>query len=324
MNGDMDSIENDIVRLQEERKKKEQEGATSLTSVTFDSDLYGSGNRFEGYEQSIAVTEEDEEQNFGEHEIARKLASYTAPKSIIKELPKGADDDDFGFKKSQKIIDREDDYRKRRLNRIISPDRNDAFAMGDKTPDVSMRTYADVMKEEYLKRQKEETLREIAMKKKEEEEKKASEREVEAGSAPAQTTSKRRNRWDQSQEQESNKKVKTTSGGSDWDVPDSTPGIGRWDATPTPGRVAADATPSVSRRNRWDETPTPGRLADADATPAGGGATPGATPAGMAWDATPKLAGLSTPTPKRQRSRWDETPLSMGSATPLPGATPIP
>lgn len=322
MNGDMDSIENDIVRLQEERKKKEQEGATSLTSVTFDSDLYGSGNRFEGYEQSIAVTEEDEEQNFGEHEIARKLASYTAPKSIIKDLPKGADDDDFGFKKSQKIIDREDDYRKRRLNRIISPDRNDAFAMGDKTPDVSMRTYSDVMKEEYLKRQKEETLREIAKKKKEEEEKKASEREMEAGSAPAQTTSKRRNRWDQSQEQESNKKVKTTSGGSDWDVPDSTPGIGRWDATPTPGRVAADATPSVSRRNRWDETPTPGRLADADATPAGGGATPGATPAGMAWDATPKLAGLSTPTPKRQRSRWDETPLSMGSATPLPGATP--
>ncbi|KAG2395959.1 uncharacterized protein HKW66_Vig0066650 [Vigna angularis] len=48
----------------------------------------------------------------------------------------------------------------------------------------------------------------------------------------------------------------------------------------------------------------------------------GATPAGMTWDATPKLSGMATPTPKRQRSRWDETPAIMGSATPLPGATP--
>ncbi|KAL7197796.1 hypothetical protein ACSBR2_020337 [Camellia fascicularis] len=104
-------------------------------------------------------------------------------------------------------------------------------------------------------------------------------------------------------------------------MPDSTPGIGRWDATPTPGRVG-DSTPSLSRRNRWDETPIPGRLADSDATPAGGGVTPGATPAGMTWDATPKLAGLATPTPKRQRPRWDETPATMGSATPMAGATP--
>jgi len=53
--------------------------------------------------------------------------------------------------------------------------------------------------------------------------------------------------------------------------------------------------------------------------PAGGGATPGATPAGMTWDATPKLAGVATPTPKKQRSQWDETPGTMGSATPMQG-----
>ncbi|KAL5981994.1 Splicing factor 3B subunit 1 [Asimina triloba] len=319
----METVDSDIARIQEERRKKEQELA-SLTAVTFDADLYGGSNRFEGYERSIPVNEEDEDQDAGEREIARKLASYTAPKSVLKELPKGMggdEGDDFGFKKPQKIIDREDDYRKRRLNRIISPDRNDAFAMGDKTPDPSVRTYVDVMKEEALKRQKEETLREIAKKKKEEEEKKASEGQRDSAAAPVQAAAqKRRNRWDQSQEQDtSSKKAKTAT--SDWDMPDSTPGIGRWDATPTPGRVA-DATPSVSRRNRWDETPTPGRLADADATPTAGGATPGATPSGMTWDATPKLAGLATPTPKRQRSRWDETPASMGSATPMPGATP--
>ena len=37
---------------------------------------------------------------------------------------------------SARIADREDDYRKRRLNRIIAPASNDAFAMGDRTPDA--------------------------------------------------------------------------------------------------------------------------------------------------------------------------------------------
>jgi len=36
----------------------------------------------------------------------------------------------MGFKKPTPILDREDDYRKRRLDRIISPERHDAFAMG--------------------------------------------------------------------------------------------------------------------------------------------------------------------------------------------------
>ncbi|KAG9444264.1 hypothetical protein H6P81_015604 [Aristolochia fimbriata] len=316
----MDTVDSDAARIQEERRKKEQELA-SLTAVAFDKDLYGESNRFEGYERSIAVNEDEEDQDAGEREVARRLASYTAPKSVMKELPRGMEDEDVGFKKPSKIIDREDEYRQRRLNRIISPERNDPFAMGEKTPDVNVRTYADIMKEEALKREKEETLRAIAMKKKEEEENKALDRGKDASTAPAQATQKRRNRWDQSQDQDSSSKKAKTAASSDWDMPDSTPGIGRWDATPTPGRVAADATPSLSRRNRWDETPTPGRLADADATPAAG-VTPGATPAGMTWDATPKLAGLATPTPKRQRSRWDETPASMGSATPLPGATP--
>ena len=35
----------------------------------------------------------------------------------------------MGFMKPTRIIDREDDYRKRRLNRLISPARNDAQAM---------------------------------------------------------------------------------------------------------------------------------------------------------------------------------------------------
>lgn len=305
----------EIAKAQEERKKLEKQLASeqlaSLNSVTFDTDLYGGNNPFEGYEKSIPVNEDEENLDTVDSQVPRRLASYTAPKSIMNDMPRGGDDDEaLGFKKPQKIIEREDDYRRRRLNRVISPERHDAFANGDKTPDVSVRTYADVMREQALKKKEEETLQLIADKKKEEEAEKKK-------PADAQATQKRKNRWDQSQGDSNAKKAKAAS---DWDLPDSTPGIGRWDATPTPGRGVGDATPSLSRKNRWDETPTPGRGADSDATPIGGGLTPGATPAGMTWDATPKLGGMATPTPKRQRSRWDETPATMGSAT--PGATP--
>ncbi|XP_047310537.1 splicing factor 3B subunit 1 [Impatiens glandulifera] len=323
----MDSDE--IAKTQEERKKMEQQLA-SLTSVTFDTDLYGGNNPFDGYEKSIPVNEEEEIVESTESEFRKKLSSYTAPKSIMNEIPKGGEEEDSmgGFQKPQRIIDREDDYRRRRLTRIISPDRHDAFASGDKTPDINVRTYADIMRDEALKRDKEETLRLIAKKKKDEEENKSSEKEREPVAA-SQPSQKRRNRWDQNQNQNPNQNqddsiAKKAKMDSDWDMPDSAPGVGsgRWDATPTPGRVIGDATPSLSRRNRWDETPTPGRLVDSDVTPSAGGATPGATPHGMTWDATPKLGGLATPTPKRQRSRWDETPATMGSATPMAGATP--
>ncbi|KMZ65686.1 Splicing factor 3B subunit [Zostera marina] len=313
----MDNTDAEIAKTQEERRKMEEKA--SLTSVTFDADLYGGAgsDKFEGYALSIPVNEDEEEQEEG-RDVVRRMASFTGPRAV--DIPKvSEDDEEVGFRRPQKITDREDEYRRRRLKRIISPERHDPFASGEKTPDASVRTYADVMKEQALDREKEETLRAISKKKEEE---KSKRQEAPHAAAPAPAT-KRRNRWDQSQDDGSSngtaKKPKITSASSsDWDLPDSTPGVGRWDATPTPGRVG-DATPSISRRNRWDETPTPGRLADADATPAGA-VTPGATPSGMTWDATPKIAGMATPTPKRQRSRWDETPASMGSATPLPGA----
>ncbi|XP_050212265.1 uncharacterized protein LOC126662350 [Mercurialis annua] len=297
----------EIAKTQEERRKMEQELA-SLTSLTFDKDLYG-GTERDAYVTSIPVNDDEEYLDGADNEVARKLASYTAPKSLLKEMPRGGDDEfDSGFKKPSRILDREDSYRRRRLDRVLSPERHDAFAAGEKTPDPSVRSYAEVMKEEALKRDKEETLRLISKKKKEEEE--AAKEEKEAKETNGAAAMKRRNRWDQSQDGEDDSGVavkKSKSSSSDWDLPDA-----------TPGRVS-DATPNVGRRNRWDETPTPGRVADADATPAGG-VTPGATPAGYTWEATPK--GLVTPTPKRQRSRWDETPATMGSATPMAGATP--
>lgn len=311
------SGEEEIEKTQEERKKLEKELA-SLSSVTYDKDLYGGDDR-DAYVSSIPTTEDDEIPET-ENEVARKLSSYTAPKEVYREIPRGVDDDDDagGFERKRRIIDREDEYRRRRLQRFVSPERSDPFS--DKTPDPSSRSYVDAMQDMEFQRKKDETLRLIAKKKKEEEEAAkagAAENGEKVAVAAPSAPQKRRNRWDQSLDNgEAAKKAKTAT--SDWDLPDTTPG--RWDATPTPGRVA-DATPSLARRNRWDETPTPGRIADSDATPAGA-VTPGATPAGMTWDSTPKLAGLATPTPKKQRSRWDETPATMGSATPMAGATP--
>ncbi|CAL4890054.1 unnamed protein product [Urochloa decumbens] len=321
-------VDAEIARTQEERRKMEDALAAgapmAVSSVTFDTDLYGGGgadpNRFAGYDTSIPASEDDaaEDDTEAANPAPRRLAAYTGHAIAAADLPRSADDDGLP-KRSQRIIDREDDYRRRRLNQIISPERHDPFASGEATPDPSVRTYADVMRDAALAKKKEDLLREIAKKKKEDEEKEKEKKAAAPEQPAAAAATKRRNRWDQSQDSDAAAGAKKAKTSSDWDAPDATPGIGRWDATP--GRVG-DATPSV-RRNRWDETPTPGRMADADATPAGG-ATPGATPSG-AWDATPKLPGGVTPTPgKKQRSRWDETPASMGSATPgsLGAATP--
>jgi hypothetical protein len=123
-----------------------------------------------------------------------------------------AQGDPFG--QSNRIIDREDDYRKRRLNRIISPERVDAFAMGDKTPDARQRTYADTIREAQLDRERENTLHNIEMKKRQAAEEAAAaasaadvDRPTKASgieaqmqqpaAAPEAAGGKRRNRWDQ-------------------------------------------------------------------------------------------------------------------------------
>ncbi|CAA7034833.1 unnamed protein product [Microthlaspi erraticum] len=301
-------LDAEIAKTQEEKRQKEAE----LASLKFDRHLYGDNDR-DSYLTSIAPNdEEDPNLDTTGSLVAQRLASYTAPRSILNDVARPHSEDDVGgFKPRETIAEREGEYRNRRLNRVLSPERVDPFAMGDKTPDPSVRTYNDHMRETATKRELEETKRLIGQKLKDEEE----DAKKQKDSAPLPSSSKRRNRWGEAGDDvAAAKKAKAST--SDWDMPDVAPGSGRWEATP--GRVS-DATPSVGRRNRWDETPTPGRVTDSDATPGGGGVTPGSTPSGNTWDATPK--GLATPTPKRQRSRWDETPATMGSATPG-GATP--
>jgi hypothetical protein len=200
--------------------------------------------------------------------------------------------------RTNRIVDRETDYQKRRLNRTMTPARVDAYSMGDQTPDASVSTYADTLRRAQLNREADNTDWNIKMK--EQDEAKA---RVSQGAVPAapQTARSRRNRWGEA-----------PAGKAAAPFADTTPSHGVGDATPAHDSFS-DATPKVS--HAWDATPGP-RVGDA--TPAH--AMSDATPAGNRWDATPMVAHVGGATPKR--SRWDATP-SMGDVTPgMTEATP--
>mmetsp|Transcript_13864 Transcript_13864/g.50490 ORF Transcript_13864/g.50490 Transcript_13864/m.50490 type:complete len:1279 (+) Transcript_13864:124-3960(+) len=319
----MADVDDEIAELQKKREGLNGKDVSLAGDVQFDQELYG-GDKYEGLETSIAVGDEDMVDE-REQAVARKLASYSAPKEILREVA-GPAPDDSAFGKPQRITDRESDYSKRRLQRTLSPARNDAFAMGDKTPDVNVSTYAERLRENQLDREREETYRKIANKQKEEAEQKA---QIQDAAMPTKASGismpppepvvdsarvgRKRNRWDKPKDEATGEPEQPKS---EWDAPEATPAVGsgrsRWDATP------ATEAPG-SRRNRWDETPAPSF---------GGGETPGvgATPAMGSWDdggATPGI-GATPGTGKRQRSRWDETPvIDSGGITPGLGATPM-
>jgi splicing factor 3B subunit 1 len=98
-----------------------------------------------------------------------------------------------------KVIDREDDYKRRRLNQRLSPDRADAFQLGEQTPAGHLQTYAEIMKQKQLEREQANTLENIAKAK---EAAAAAAQAAGAAAAPAAAGAavgqKRRNRWDQS------------------------------------------------------------------------------------------------------------------------------
>lgn len=127
----------------------------------------------------------------------------TGARAAFSDIPEPAEDTSLGglgFQKPASIYEREDDYRRRRLQRVLSPDRNDAFAMGDKTPDARVRTYADIMREQQLQRETDNTMRNIVEKKRMEAEAAAAgvalPASTAAPTAAAPADSKRRNRWD--------------------------------------------------------------------------------------------------------------------------------
>jgi hypothetical protein len=71
----------------------------------------------------VTVNEKEMDKDPTEREVSHKLASYTMPKWNLKDLPRGVGEEENGIelKKNQWIIDREDNYRKKRLKKLFHP-----------------------------------------------------------------------------------------------------------------------------------------------------------------------------------------------------------
>ena len=237
-----------------------------------------------------------------------------------------------------RVSDREDSYKQQRMNRMISPERGDAFS-GNK---AGANSYKDIMMAQRLQQERKDVEQQIQKKVEE-----------------ATEARKRRPGFGDSQDTKKSKPEDATTSGSSSSSSSAsgrsyvvssgrfevtpgrfevTPGRfettpGRFEATPgrfeaTPGRFEAtpgrfEATPGrfEATPGRFEATPgrfetTPGRF---EATPGRFDATPGrfdATPG--RFDTTPgrfdTTPGAAAGAASGGRSRWDETPQREGSA----------
>ncbi|RLN49617.1 hypothetical protein BBJ28_00002632 [Nothophytophthora sp. Chile5] len=310
---------------------EDQKVGVALTAAgAFDQEIYGAGgDRFAGYSATIADEGDDAEEKEGD-ETAASRSTKTANKTATQGGDGLIDDSYDPFAEAReangsglvntRIVDRENSYRKRRFDRMLSPERGDAF--GGKTP---ARSYKDIMQGQQLDMERAEVVRKIQQKREEEaelQEQVAKTQQAQTGGAAGEAgdaTPKRRRkrmRWDQ----ESPAPEKTDGESqSEWDTASETSSASaavaatptrtssRWDATPVAGSAEA-ATPM--RKNRWDETPV---------------ARSGSS--SSKWDATPvNMGGVTPAAGSGKRSRWDETPVAGGNdmATPRKGVQMTP
>jgi splicing factor 3B subunit 1 len=245
----------------------------------------------------------------------RKLASYTAPKDLEVPVDESAAAIDANVMGGRKIVDRESEYSKRRLNRELGEDG---------------QSYAERMKEAQLARERENTLRNIELKKRREEEVRLKKESAQGGEGGegflsganavpvvgeaersavgtlepgAASSSARRSRWDSqkisSWDERNDSVVREEPKASKWDATPAVHQVGdvvaeptgkksRWDATPLVGMAQVSQQHPTSKKSRWDATPMVGMTPSLQQTPM----VPsyGATPAVGSG-----AAGLETP-----------------------------
>jgi splicing factor 3B subunit 1 len=298
-------------------------GAKKPRGEVFDQDVYGAADGA-AYDAAIDVGGEEEGGGELERAVASRLASYTAPKSVLADLPAeegggaaAAGPSQLGA--SRRVADREGEYHRRRLDRALSPARADAFATGEATPATGASTYAERMRDSALARERDNTLANIRRKERAEADAAGAASLAGASAADAERPTKasgaaapapapapggraggKRSRWDAAAPAGA-----APGAASEWDAPEAPAApLSRWDATPVAGAPGADGARKASR---WDATPVGGAGAAPaakrsrwDATPAAmalaGGATPawgGATPAGGAGGETPLYAAAA-------------------------------
>ena len=142
----------------------------SLTE-SFDTELYdrNGGDKFAGYNTSIAVDGDDEDMADTNGDDSRRLVGqYTATKEQMNEFASGAgvEEEDIllGREKQARIADRETDYQKRRLNRgPLTPTRADPFAANRQAGvEDEGQSYREIMAARELEKEEERVKKLIA------------------------------------------------------------------------------------------------------------------------------------------------------------------
>ena len=331
---DDDDDEEIIGRLQRERERRRR-----MNVVEKEDD------------DSLSDDEEEEknDNNAKKNRQKRTLKSFTMPANATKDfLLDGGEEDDREedelyrekFGNSKKISDRENEYKKRRFQRQLSPERREGVLKKDSFSDneqkggeESKRGYKEAMREQMFAREKEETMRNIERKREREreeqkrremfssikaddvEEKKKETTEEEAPNLEEKKR-KRKSRWD-----------KTTNGNEKNEEKEENVVVAR-----TMDDSAADTEKVKEHRRRlqndaWDDD-------DDDASQSVGNKKGGVTnewddddsttkatkkkPKRNRWDdATPRNqtqpSSTQTTGTRRKASRWDETPRNEPS-----------
>ena len=255
----------------------------------------------------------------------RSLKSFTMPANALKDFTEGEEEEEemllkekFGV--SKKISDRENEYKKRRFQRQLSPEREKSKDGGG-----GERGYKEAMREQMLAREKEETMKNIE-RKREKEEEEAKRRKLfedaekrkkeEVGDddddkpTGEEKKRKRKSRWDKTSANEE----------ADGGVAASTGDVARMDDS------AADTEKVREHRRRmqndtWDDDEDDNasqsvgnnKTNEWDDDDSKAAAKAVRKPKRNRWDdATPRNQQPQTTT-RRKASRWDETPRNEPS-----------
>ena len=305
----MTEEEEEIRRLQEERRAGANARLLDAKDVDEEED-----------------EDDDKANNNNNNRQKRSLKSFTMPANALKDFTEGEEEEEemllkekFGV--SKKISDRENEYKKRRFQRQLSPEREK-----NKDGGGGERGYKEAMREQMLAREKEETMKNIE-RKREKEEEEAKRRKLfedaekrkkeEVGDddddkpTGEEKKRKRKSRWDKtSANEEADGGVAASTGGGVARLDDSAADTEKvrehrrrmqndtWDDDEDDN---ASQSVGNNKTNEWDD----------DDSKAAAKAV--RKPKRNRWDdATPRNQQPQTTT-RRKASRWDETPRNEPS-----------
>jgi len=306
---DENQIEAEILAEQNARVKKRDQSTqrtdTNKASLTggpsYDLDIYGGKNRFEGYDTSIQVGGRNDPQmdEDDQDRPTRMLDSYTAPKQFLQELADDAEEAEdplLSALKAKEIQSRQSDYHNRRFDRDPGGAvGSDPFAAQSKDNGQEEGSYKEAMRRAELEREEARVMKKI----KEQQNEAADQMDVdqpERAKTPtleepptpvSSSTGRKKRRWDVA---DPNASVTSADSSA------TTPSTGEWSNT-------EGSAPSAKKtRSRWDQTPA-------------SGAADGATPRKSRWDQTPVMNnGAATPMVAGQ---FGQTPLHVSGANGL-------